>query len=84
MGIGISIFLMAAGAVLTWGITGDVSGVNIDVIGVILMAVGAIGLLVSSLFFASFAPFRERIVYRDREIEGHDHVHPDHTYRRSA
>lgn len=52
MGIGISIFLIAAGAVLNWGIQVDnPQGVNVNSIGVILMVVGAIGLLTSMLIF---------------------------------
>lgn len=45
MGIGVSAFLIAAGAVLYWAVTGDVEGVNLDVVGIILMVVGAIGLV---------------------------------------
>jgi len=45
MGIGVSVFLVAAGAVLYWAVTGDVEGVDLDVVGVILMVVGALGLL---------------------------------------
>lgn len=53
MGIGISAFLIAAGAVLFWAVTGDVEGVNLDAVGVILMVVGAIG-LVWALITSSF------------------------------
>ena len=52
MGIGASLILIAAGAILTYAIETTVSGVNIDAIGVILMAVGAIGLIFSLLFLA--------------------------------
>jgi hypothetical protein len=45
--IGLSLILLAAGAVLTWGVTATVSGVNIHVVGVILMAVGALGIVLS-------------------------------------
>jgi hypothetical protein len=51
MGIGLSILLIAAGAVLTWAVTFDVSGVSIHLIGIILMVVGAIGLLAALLIF---------------------------------
>jgi hypothetical protein len=50
--IGLSLVLLAAGAILTWAVSATVSGVNIHVVGVILMIVGALG-LVLSLFFAS-------------------------------
>ena len=66
MDIGGSIFLIALGAILTFAVDADVSGVDIDVIGVILMLAGAIGLLVSLLYFA---PRRRRtIVSDDRDV----------------
>lgn len=47
MGIGVSIFLIAVGAILTFAVEAELSGLDIDVVGVILMVVGAIGLLLS-------------------------------------
>jgi hypothetical protein len=52
--IGLSLVLLAAGAILTWAVTATVSGVNIHVVGVILMVVGAVGLVLSLLLAASF------------------------------
>ena len=43
MGIGVSLILIAAGAILTWAVNATVSGVDINAVGVILMVVGAIG-----------------------------------------
>ncbi len=57
MGIGVSVFLVAAGAVLYWAVTADVEGVDLDVVGVILMVVGALGLL-WALVASSTAPWR--------------------------
>ncbi len=57
MGIGISVFLLAAGAVLYWAVTGDLGGVNLDMVGIILMVVGALG-LVWALVVSSAAPWR--------------------------
>jgi hypothetical protein len=54
MGIGVSLLLVAAGAILIWGITGELAGVNVDAIGVILLIVGAIGLLISMIFWSSW------------------------------
>ncbi|MDX6554703.1 MAG: hypothetical protein QOD86_898 [Miltoncostaeaceae bacterium] len=45
MGIGVSLFLIAVGAILTWAVEIDVQGVALETVGVILMAVGAVGLL---------------------------------------
>src|SRR5204863_6416433 len=48
--IGTSIFLIAVGAVLRYGVTGSISGVRIHVIGLILIVIGVIGLIVSLLY----------------------------------
>ena len=53
MGIGISILLIAAGAVLTWAVSFHVSGVSIHLVGIILMVVGAIGLLAALIIGGS-------------------------------
>jgi hypothetical protein len=54
MGIGVSLILIAAGAILTWAVNATVSGVDINTIGVILMVVGVIGLLLSLMFWSSW------------------------------
>ncbi|BFV60487.1 DUF6458 family protein [Kitasatospora sp. CMC57] len=46
MGIGGCIGLFALGAILTFGVDWKVSGVNIDMVGVILMIAGLLGLVV--------------------------------------
>lgn len=46
MTFGSSLFLIAVGAILKFAVTARVAGVDIQTIGVILMAVGAIGLLI--------------------------------------
>ena len=54
MGIGVSIFLVALGAILAFAVTADVSGLDINVVGWILMIVGIIGLVLSALFWSSW------------------------------
>jgi hypothetical protein len=54
MGIGVSLVLIAAGAVLTWAVNATVSGLNIHTVGVILMVVGIVGLLLSLMFWSSW------------------------------
>ena len=49
MGIGVSILLIAIGAILLWAVTTTVAGVSINTVGVILIIVGAVGLLASLL-----------------------------------
>ena len=47
MASGISIFLIAVGAILYFAVTKVVDGLNLDAVGVILMIVGGLGLVVS-------------------------------------
>lgn len=69
MTLGTSIFLIAAGAILRYAVTATVSGVSLTTVGLILMIVGAAGLVVSVLFMVSARPrgrvVRERVVERD-------------------
>jgi hypothetical protein len=72
MGIGVSLFLIAVGAILAFAVSVTASGFDINTIGVILMVVGGLGLLLSLLFWSSIAPFRrdgatQTTVVRDRE-----------------
>ena len=75
MGIGVSIFLLALGAILTFAVKATVSGLDIRVIGVILMAAGLLGLI---MFLAVFGPRTRRTgvveetVVRDRSIRDRD------------
>ena len=54
MGIGVSLILIAVGAILTWAVNASVSGLDITTVGVILMIVGVVGLLLSLVFWASW------------------------------
>lgn len=62
MGIGVGIFLLAVGAILTFAVTATVAGIDIAVIGVILMIAGALGIVLDLLLFA---PRRRRTVVAD-------------------
>ena len=55
MGLGVSIFLIAIGAILTFAVNVTDPAVNIDAVGWILMAVGAAGALLSLIFWSSWA-----------------------------
>lgn len=67
MGIGISVFLLAVGAVLTFALESDGGGgVNLDTIGVILMVAGAIGLLTSMLIFGRADRGGATVVHEER------------------
>lgn len=64
-----SLLLIALGAILAWAVEYQIVGIDIKVIGAILLVVVVIGLLLSVLFWASFAPFRSKV---DRVIVQHD------------
>jgi hypothetical protein len=55
LGIGVSLILVAAGAILVWGVNGDIANINEDAIGWILMIVGLVGLILSLIFWSSWA-----------------------------
>jgi predicted anti-sigma-YlaC factor YlaD len=55
MGLGVGIFLAAVGAVLAFAVTDNVSGVNIHTVGWILLIVGIIGVVLSMIFWSSWA-----------------------------
>jgi hypothetical protein len=68
MGIGVSLILIAVGAILVWAIEAQVSGVDITAIGWILLIVGAAGALLSLIFWSSwggFGTYRRETVYRE-------------------
>lgn len=57
MGISLSIFLIAVGAVLAWAVDAEVSGFDIQVAGIILLVVGIIGFFASLVFWSSWGGF---------------------------
>ena len=60
MGISVSILLIAVGAILTWGVTAEVEGLDVTAVGVILLIVGLLGLVISMIFWSSWGGFRRR------------------------
>jgi hypothetical protein len=72
MGIGVSILLIAVGAILRFAVSVTTSGVNLHTVGIILLIIGIIGLIVSMVFWSSWGGFggggayrRQRRVSRD-------------------
>ena len=55
MGLGVGIFLAAIGAVLAFAVNATVSGVNIHTVGWILLIVGIVGIVLSMIFWSSWA-----------------------------
>ena len=60
MGISVGLLLFAIGAILRYAVSTNVDGVNLEVVGVILMIVGVVGALASALFWSSFSPYDRR------------------------
>jgi hypothetical protein len=68
MGIGVSLMLIAAGAILAFAVSAEVAGVDIQTVGWILLIVGVVGALLSLVFWGSWGGFggaRRETVYRD-------------------
>jgi beta-lactamase regulating signal transducer with metallopeptidase domain len=71
MGLGVSLILIAAGAIMAWAVHVTTTGFNVNTIGYILLVVGIIGALLSLIFWSSWAgpgyftdggPRRRRVV----------------------
>lgn len=81
MGIGISIFVGTVGAILRYAVTAPTNqhGFNIHTGGIILMVVGAVGLVLSAIFWRGVSPFasrdstsrHEETVTQDGQEKGH-------------
>jgi hypothetical protein len=79
--IGTSLLLIAAGAILAFGVTVQSSAIDINAIGAILLIVGLIGLIISFIFINDWSWIDDRRGYR-----GHDHLEseprtPPHEHR---
>jgi beta-lactamase regulating signal transducer with metallopeptidase domain len=68
MGIGTSLFLIAAGAILRYAVSDAVEGVNLATVGLILLIVGILGLVIS-LFMTFAYSRRDTVVTRDRYVD---------------
>jgi Domain of unknown function (DUF6458) len=81
MGIGASLFLIAAGAILTFALNLQVGGVDLDVVGWILMVVGAVGLVITLIIWGgrrrSVVP-PEPTGYRRTTTTERDDLPPDY------
>ena len=63
MGIGFSTFVLAVGAILAFAVRATVSGLDLHVVGWVLMAAGALGLILTMVVIA---PRRRRTVIETR------------------
>ncbi|MFY1672907.1 DUF6458 family protein [Plantactinospora sp. WMMB334] len=76
MGIGTSIFLIALGAILTFAVDVAIGGLDLDVVGWVLMAAGVLGLILTMVFWnnrrrsaATTTTTTEPTEYRQAETE---------------
>ena len=69
MTIGGSLFLIAVGAILYFAVTADVSGIDISTVGLILMAIGIVGLVLGLIMYSSA---RRRGVVVDPRVDPRD------------
>jgi len=61
-GIGGSLVLIALGAILYWAVSAEAEGFNINMIGLILLIVGVIGLVLTLIMTASETTTRDKDV----------------------
>jgi uncharacterized protein DUF6458 len=70
MTIGMSIFLIAVGAILKFAVTATVAGISIETAGLILMLIGVLGLVIGLFMLMSDRrrapgePYEDRPLYR--------------------
>jgi hypothetical protein len=65
MGIGVSVFVLAAGAILAFAVHLPSNGISLDTVGVILIVLGLGGLLASLVFWDPWTPRRRVFSYND-------------------
>jgi uncharacterized membrane protein YedE/YeeE len=71
MTFGTSLVLIAVGAILRYAVTATVSGIDLHVVGLVLMIVGIVGLVLSLLWFGVWANRRE-VPPVEREVRDRD------------
>ena len=60
MGIVVSLLMIAAGAIMRFAVTVEGNGFNVGTAGMVLMIVGAVGAVLSVVYWASWGGFRRR------------------------
>ena len=60
MGTAISLLLIAIGAIMTFAVDATTSGFNVNTAGIVLMIVGAVGLVLSLIFWSSWGGLHRR------------------------
>lgn len=52
--VGGSIAVIAIGAILTFAVTVEIAGLNLDAVGIILMLAGGVGLVIGMIRYANY------------------------------
>ncbi|OAI43768.1 hypothetical protein AYO38_02535 [bacterium SCGC AG-212-C10] len=78
MGIGLSLILIAAGAVLAWAVDYQTTGIDLNAAGVVLVIVGAIGLVVSMVLWSSLGTWMPGREVRTRPTTVYEEPPVDH------
>ena len=72
MRLGTSLLLIAAGAILRWAVTASTSGVNLHVVGLVLIIIGLVGFVISLFWMLHVAESDRRVDPPDnRPVDGY-------------
>ena len=77
---GVSLFMVAVGAILTWAVRASVPGLDLHMVGIILMVVGGIGALSSLVFWNGPLSRRRSTVVREDPVAGRQAVIEEDRY----
>jgi hypothetical protein len=75
MKVGVALVLIAIGAILKFAVTGQVTGLNVQTVGVVLMTVGVIGLLIT--FALLSVRRRTDVIHRGRDVSYVEPIEPN-------
>ena len=72
MAIGTALFLIALGAILRYGVSDSVEGIDLPTIGLILIIVGVIGMVISFFMMSMWRRDRDVDVVERRPVDRRD------------
>ena len=76
MGIGVGLLLIAVGAILAFAVNAEIQGLEVEVVGWILMIVGFVGILLDLLLWQSWRRGYRRAAYVEGEPAPPAHRRP--------
>jgi hypothetical protein len=74
MGIGVGIFLIALGAIVAFGLNFQPAGINLDVIGWVLMLSGVLGIVLTMVYWRPRRAARNESVVEERYYAADPHI----------